>query len=99
VTRHRFGKILATVHGRALYIRPHSGCSGTCLVSWPPLLMPKGKTIPLGTHCLGTMARGHRRQVTYRGKRLYLFSGDMGTSVNGNNLFGFKVAKFSTAAC
>jgi predicted lipoprotein with Yx(FWY)xxD motif len=99
VTRHGFGKILATVHGRALYFRPHGGCTGACLAIWPPLLMPMGKTIPLGTHCLGTMARGSRRQVTYRGKRLYKFSTDTGTSVTGNGIGGFKVAKFSTAAC
>ena len=99
VTRHGFGKILATVHGRALYIKPHGGCSGTCLMIWPPLLMPKGKTIPLGTHCLGTKMLGHRRQVTYRGKRLYLFASDTGTSVTGNGVGGFKVAKFSTAVC
>jgi hypothetical protein len=37
--------------------------------------------------------------VTYRGKRPYLFSSDVGTSVRGNNVGGFKVAKFSTAAC
>jgi hypothetical protein len=34
--------------------------------------------IPAGTRCLGTAAAGHRRQVTYRGKRLYLFAGDYG---------------------
>ena len=61
--------------------------------------MPKGKTIPLGTHCLATVMAGHHRQVTYRGKRLYLFTGDTGSSVNGNNMGGFKVAKISTATC
>lgn len=99
VTRHHFGKILATVHGRALYIKPHGGCSGTCLSVWPPLFMPKGTTVPRGTHCLGTVRAGQRRQVTYRGKRLYLFSGDSGTSVTGNNQGGFKVARLMSGAC
>jgi predicted lipoprotein with Yx(FWY)xxD motif len=99
VTRRPFGKILATIHGRSLYIRPRSNCTGQCLVSWPPLLMPKGKTIPVGTRCLGTKPRGRRLQVTYRNQRLYLFSGDSGGSVNGNGLSGFKVAKVSTSAC
>jgi predicted lipoprotein with Yx(FWY)xxD motif len=99
VTRHHFGKILATVHGRALYIKPHGGCSGGCLSVWPRLLLPKGKTVPAGIRCLGTAAAGHRRQVTYRGKRLYLFTGDSGHSVNGNNQDGFKVAKLVTGAC
>jgi len=99
VTRHPFGKMLATVHGRSLYIKPTGGCTGACLGVWPPLLMPKGKTIPLGTHCLGTVRAGQRRQVTYRGKRLYLFVSDTGSSVTGNNVEGFKVAKFSMASC
>jgi predicted lipoprotein with Yx(FWY)xxD motif len=99
VTRHPFGKMLATVHGRSLYIKPHGGCGAACLAVWPPLLMPKGKTIPLGTHCLGTMKAGHRRQVTYRGKRLYLFTGDTGSSVTGNNVDNFKVAKVVMRAC
>ena len=99
VTRRHFGKILATIHGRALYIKPMGGCTGQCLAIWPPLLMPKGKTIPLGTRCLGTKMRGSRLQVTYRGERLYKFASDSGRSVNGNNVGGFKVAKFSTRAC
>ena len=99
VTRHPFGKMLATVHGRSLYILPMGRCTGQCLVVWPPLLMPRGKTIPLGTHCLGTAKLGHRRQVTYRGKRLYLFVSDHGTSVTGNNVQGFKVAKVVMRAC
>jgi predicted lipoprotein with Yx(FWY)xxD motif len=99
VTRRPFGKILATIHGRTLYIKPRGGCTGQCLVSWPPLLMPKGKTIPLGTRCLGTKPRGRRLQVTYRDHRLYKFSGDSGSSVNGNGVSGFKVAKVVTRAC
>jgi predicted lipoprotein with Yx(FWY)xxD motif len=99
VTRHPFGKMLATVHGRSLYIKPAGGCTGACLTAWPPLTMPKGKTIPLGTHCLGTARFGHRHQVTYRGKRLYLFAGDTGSSVTGNNVQGFKVAKVVMRAC
>jgi predicted lipoprotein with Yx(FWY)xxD motif len=99
VTRRPFGKILATVHGRTLYIKPSGGCTGMCLTAWPPLLMPKGKTIPVGTRCLGTKPRGRRLQATYRNQRLYLFSGDSGSSVNGNNVSGFKVAKVSSKAC
>jgi predicted lipoprotein with Yx(FWY)xxD motif len=99
VTRRPFRKILATIHGRTLYIKPTGGCTGMCLTAWPPLLMPKGKTIPLGTRCLETKPRGSRLQVTYRDKRLYKFSGDSGSSVNGNGVSGFKVAKVSTKAC
>jgi predicted lipoprotein with Yx(FWY)xxD motif len=99
VKRQHFGKILATIHGRALYIKPTGSCTGRCLTFWPPLLMPKGKTTPLGTKCLGTMRFGRRLQVTYREHRLYLFSGDSGRSVNGDEMAGFEVAKFSTKSC
>src|SRR5262249_32674573 len=93
--RHGFGKILVTTKGRALYVKPHGGCNSLCLSSWPRLVMPKGKTIPKGATCLGTAKVGshHRLQVTHRKIRPYPFTGDSGTSVNGNGLEGFKVAK------
>src|SRR5262245_43894385 len=100
VTRHPFGKMLATVHGRSLYVlMAGQTCTGGCLISWPPLLMPRGKTIPLGTRCLGTRKFHRRLQVTYRHKRLFLFTGDSGSSVNGDHLDGFVVAKVKTGAC
>lgn len=99
VTRHPFGKMLATVKGRSLYIKPSGGCNAACLAAWPPLLLPKHTTTPLGTRCLGTAAFRHRRQVTYRGKRLYLFVGDSGGSVRGNGVSGFKVAKVKSGPC
>jgi predicted lipoprotein with Yx(FWY)xxD motif len=94
-TRPHFGKILVTVHGAALYYLPHGSCTGQCLSIWPRLVMPAGKTRPKGASCLGTSPFGtrHRLEVTYRGKRLYTFSGDSGTSVNGNGVAGFMVAK------
>lgn len=92
--RPHFGKILVTVHGAALYYLPSGSCTGQCLSVWPRLVMPAGKTKPEGATCLGTSAFGHHRlQVTYRKHRLYTFTGDSGTSVNGNGVAGFKVAK------
>jgi len=99
VTRSPFGKMLATSKGRSLYILPKGSCTGACLTAWPPLVMPKGKTRPLGTMCLKTAKFGSKLQVTYRGARLYLFAGDSGSSVNGNNVSGFKVAKVATGSC
>lgn len=89
-----FGKILTTVGGRTLYKHPNGPCTGSCLTIWPPLLMPKGTTIPKGIVGLRTvlLASG-RRQVTYRHRRLYTFVNDSGTSVNGNGVAGFLVAK------
>ncbi|MEP7024974.1 MAG: hypothetical protein ABJB47_14495 [Actinomycetota bacterium] len=102
--RGMFGKILVAAKsphaGRALYILPAGPCTGECLVVWPRLTLPKGKTLPKGSACLGTAKFGKngRLQVTYHGKRLYLFDSDSGRSVNGNGVGGFKVAKV-TAHC
>ena len=101
VTRHPFGKMLATLKGRSLYYIPSNKCNKTCLGFWPPLLMPKNsKATPTGVTCLSTLKFGKtRRQVTYRGHRLYTFTGDSGSSVNGNHQMGFLVAKVRTGGC
>jgi predicted lipoprotein with Yx(FWY)xxD motif len=91
-----FGKILATEKGASLYTTA-SSCTGVCLSIWPPLLMAKGKTTPTGVAGLATVkvtiGSSHDLQVTYKGKRLSTFISDRGTSVNGNGVGGFKVAK------
>jgi predicted lipoprotein with Yx(FWY)xxD motif len=95
VTRGHFGKMLATVKGASLYTTAAS-CTGQCLKIWPPLLMASGKTKPTGTTGLSTVkvtiGKAHDLQVTYKGKRLYTFVSDSGSSVTGNNVGGFKVA-------
>ena len=92
-----FGKILVTPSvGMALYVHPNGGCNAGCRSIWPPLLMPSGKTIPKGSPCLKTAKLGTSLQVTYRGHRLYTFTGDSGHSVNGNGVGGFVVAKAVT---
>jgi len=101
VTRHPFGKMLANLKGRSLYYIPSNKCNTMCLRFWPPLLMPKSsKATPTGTRCLSTLKFGKtRRQVTYRGHRLYTFTGDHGTTVNGNHNSGFLVAKVVAGGC
>jgi hypothetical protein len=100
-TRRHFGKILVTVHGAALYYLPSGSCTAAsgCLAIWPRLVMPAGKTVPKGASCLGTAKFGshHRLQVTYRKQRLYTFADDSGTSVTGNGVSGFKVAKVQSS--
>lgn len=93
------GRMLVTAgSGKALYILPHASCTAGCLTVWPRLVLPRGKTIPTGASCLGTKPFGahHRLQVTYHGKRLFLFDNDSGTSVNGDGVAGFAVAKVIT---
>ena len=95
VDRAPFGKMLATVAGASLYTTA-SSCTGECLKIWPPLLMAKGKTMPTGVTGLSTVkvtiGSSHDLQVAYKGKRLYRFSSDSGSSVRGNGVGGFKVA-------
>lgn len=93
-TRGSFGRILTTLGGRTLYKHPGGPCTGSCLTIWPRLLMPRGKTAPLGiAHLRTVILASGRRQVTYRNQRLYTFVNDSGTGVTGNGIAGFVVAK------
>jgi predicted lipoprotein with Yx(FWY)xxD motif len=51
-------------------------CTGSCLKSWPPLLVASG-TKPKGPVTLGTIKRPEgKTQVTFKGAPVYTFSGD-----------------------
>lgn len=51
-------------------------CTGSCLKSWPPLLVSAG-TKPTGPVKLGTIKRPEgKTQVTFNGMPVYTFSGD-----------------------
>ena len=73
--------ILTTTKGHTLYSlsvekRGRFVCTGACLSSWKPLLVPAGVK-PKGPVKLGTVKRPDgRTQVTYRGLTLYSFRGD-----------------------
>jgi predicted lipoprotein with Yx(FWY)xxD motif len=75
-------RILVTRAGLTLYTlsaetRGRFICDdASCLDTWPPLLLRRGAQ-PTGVRFLGTIRRPDgRRQVTYRGRPLYRFSGD-----------------------
>jgi hypothetical protein len=56
-----------------------SGCTGTCLSFWPPLLLPAGQAQPVagtGVTGLGTFMRAEGVQVTYHGMPLYTWIED-----------------------
>jgi predicted lipoprotein with Yx(FWY)xxD motif len=80
----KFGPILADAKGMALYTATgdtasQSGCTGTCLTAWPPLLLPSGQSQPVagpGVSGLGTFMRSEGVQVTYHGKPLYTWFKD-----------------------
>jgi predicted lipoprotein with Yx(FWY)xxD motif len=95
VNRSPVGNMLATTAGASLYIHPSGPCTGSCLSVWPALLMPAGKTKPKGAECLTTVSTSGGLQVSYHNQALYTFTGDSGTSVNGNGEGGFKAAKIN----
>ena len=94
-TRSPYGQILTTDKKFALYVEPGGTCTGSCLTIWPPLLMPKGKTIPGGTTGLGTVSTASGLQVTYNSMPLYTFYTDTKKTENGENVGGFVVAQVS----
>lgn len=73
--------VLTTLKGKTLYslsVETHGKfiCTGTCLSSWKPLVVPSGVK-PKGPVKLGTVKRPDgRTQVTYKGRPLYSFNGD-----------------------
>jgi predicted lipoprotein with Yx(FWY)xxD motif len=83
-TTTQYGAFLTDAKGFALYtytadMPGGSGCTGHCLVLWPPLLLPAGAMHPDGApgiSGLGTVARSGGLQVTYRGLPLYTFIKD-----------------------
>lgn len=60
-----------------------STCTGSCELTWPPLLVEDG--LASGVADLGTITRpGGALQATYQGRPLYFYSGDLAAGeVNG----------------
>lgn len=74
--------ILVTMKGKTLYslsaeTKGRFICTGACLASWKPLVVPAGVK-PKGPVTLSTRKRPDgRTQVTYKGLPLYSFNGDV----------------------
>jgi predicted lipoprotein with Yx(FWY)xxD motif len=93
-TVHKYGKVLVTKKGLALYYNKDDkssrwACTGACLRTWPPLTIPKGETIAQlsnGVSGLGTVPGLTGRQVTWDGKALYTFSQDTPGTVKGEGI-------------
>jgi hypothetical protein len=90
----RFTRVLNNLTNHPLYITA-AACGSSCQKIWPPLLMPIGKTTPLGAPSLGTAKFGTtgRLQVTYKTHRLYTFVSDRPGTVTGNGVGGFSVVQ------
>ena len=98
VMRSPYGEILTNLKKHALYVETSGTCTGSCLVIWPPLLMPKGKTVPAGAAGLGTVSTSSGLQVTYNSMPLYTFYTDTNKTVKGNDDGGFVVAQVAATA-
>ena len=94
-----WGPTLTLKNGDALYrlsvdSKDHSRCAGECATFWPPVLLARGQTVPvgIGVSGLGSFTRSNgTRQVTLYGIPLYRFVGDKKPGqVTGNvkNSFG-----------
>jgi predicted lipoprotein with Yx(FWY)xxD motif len=98
-TRHgRLGTFLVDGRGRTLYLfekdsRGRSRCFRACAQAWPPLTTRERPEAEHGAKQsrLGTIRRGHTRQVTYAGHPLYRYAFDSGpgsTNGEGSTAFG-----------
>jgi predicted lipoprotein with Yx(FWY)xxD motif len=93
-TAKKYGKILVDQKGLALYFNKSDqpsrwACTGACLVTWPPLVLPKGEVMAqLSSNIsgLGTVSGPSGRQVTWHGKPLYTFSHDSPGTVKGEGV-------------
>ena len=89
------GTYLTDSSGHALYystndLPGHSNCTGGCEVTWPPFTV-SSVSLPAGLDpkSFGFIVRGNgRRQLTYQGWPLYLYSRDWSPgSANGQGLY------------
>jgi predicted lipoprotein with Yx(FWY)xxD motif len=88
LVRSRRGVILATGAGQTVYMFTRDPRRGDrcvriagCTSVWPPLISRGRVTLGRGVRrgLLGTIAlSGHRRQLTYAGHALYLYTGNIG---------------------
>ena len=84
------GGVLVNLEGMTLYTYDRdvagsgkSSCNGECAFVWPPF-QAGDYTKPSGDYDIITR-EGGERQWTYKGKPLYLFSGDAGPGQNAGN--------------
>jgi predicted lipoprotein with Yx(FWY)xxD motif len=99
------GRVLFDGDDRALYTftRDPSGrsrCHGECAEAWPPFFAKGRPRAAAGVKrsLLGTIARGRRRQVTYRGQPLYFYEHDPRGEVLCNDIVEFGGTWFAVTA-
>jgi predicted lipoprotein with Yx(FWY)xxD motif len=101
----QFGPVLFSGGDRALYTftrdpEARSRCHGACAEAWPPFFA-KARPRPgrgVKRSLLGTIRRGGRRQVTYKGQPLYFYVHDPKGEVLCNDIVEFGGTWFAVTA-
>ena len=102
----QLGPVLFSGNDRAVYTFTLEGdnarnrCRGECAVAWPPFFANGRPRAGRGVKqsLLGTVRRGSRRQVTYRGQRLYFYEHDPKGQVLCNDIVEFGGTWFAVTA-
>ena len=102
----QLGPVLFSGSDRAVYTFTREGdsrrnrCRGECAVAWPPFFARGRPRAGRGVKpaLLGTVRRGSRRQVTYRGQRLYFYAHDPRGKVLCNDIVEFGGTWFAVTA-
>jgi predicted lipoprotein with Yx(FWY)xxD motif len=104
----QLGPVLFSGSDRAVYTFTRDGtgdparsrCHGDCAAAWPPFFA-KGRpraAVGVKRSLLGTIRRGSRRQLTYRGQPLYFYVSDPKGEVLCNNIVEFGGTWFAVTA-
>jgi predicted lipoprotein with Yx(FWY)xxD motif len=104
----QLGPVLFSGSNRALYTftrdptgdQARSRCHGDCAVAWPPFFAKARPRAGEGVRrgLLGTIRRGSRRQLTYRGQPLYFYEHDPRGQVLCNDIVEFGGTWFAVTA-
>jgi predicted lipoprotein with Yx(FWY)xxD motif len=101
----QIGPVLFSGADRALYTftldpKGRSRCHGECAEAWPPFFAKGRPRAAAGVRrlLLGTIDRGNRRQVTYRGQPLYFYEHDPRGEVLCNDIVEFGGTWFAVTA-
>jgi predicted lipoprotein with Yx(FWY)xxD motif len=89
-----FGTMLWGPGRQAIYVfendgRNRTNCRDACAKAWPPVYT-SGKAVAgkgVRSSLLGSIRRGSRRQVTYRGRPLYYYAHEGAGEVRCHNVF------------
>ncbi len=101
----QFGPVLFSGKDQAVYTftletRARNRCRGECAEAWPPFFAKGRPRAGRGVKrtLLGTVRRGSRRQVTYRGQRLYFYAHEGPRQVLCNDIVEFGGTWFAVTA-